>query len=132
MNWPCSSGTRTRSGGSKVGEQRIDPKESRYERGKTGGASKLYPGLVDFFARREAAQCLEPIGEVTGDDETCKRRSQVIVIVVMAAPDVQQENDPSGRLAICFTFLEPAVRPLDLTVGPWDLTLVSLCSTSFR
>lgn len=51
LNWPCRSGTRTRSGGSKVGEQRINPKESRYGRGKTGGRFRALSRSCRFFRK---------------------------------------------------------------------------------
>ena len=69
----------------------------------------LCPGSQIGLVGREPAQGLEPLGEVVGIEEGCEMRSQLVVAVVVIAPD--------GGV------LERAVHALDLTVGPWVVRL---------
>jgi hypothetical protein len=60
--------------------------------------------LADVFVVREAVEGLEALGQVVGGEEVGEVASELLVAVVVIAPD--------GRL------LECAVHPLDLTIGP--------------
>src|SRR5262245_9738790 len=62
------------------------------------------PSLTDVLVGREAAESLQPLGEVVGIQESSEMVLELPVVFVMIPPDG--------------CFLEGAVHPLDLSVGP--------------
>ena len=64
----------------------------------------ICPDFADIFVGREAAQCLEPSGEVIGCQEVREVRSQLIVGFVV---------EPFHSRV-----LDRSVHSLDLTIGP--------------
>ena len=67
------------------------------------------PTFADVFVRREPPQGFQPFGEVVGREESGEVLSQLVVAVVMVAPD--------GGL------FQRAVHALDLAVRPGMLRL---------
>ena len=67
------------------------------------------PSLADEFVGGETFQGLQSAAEVVGCDEVVEMLTQLLVIVVVIALD--------GR------FLDGAVHPFDLPVGPWMIDL---------
>jgi hypothetical protein len=63
------------------------------------------PSLADELMGCEAFECLQPAAEIVGGDEVCEVALELIVAVVVVALDR--------------CFLERAIPPLDLAVGPW-------------
>lgn len=79
------------------------------ERIESESAGLVCPGFADELVGSEALEGLEPLGEVVGDDEVRQVAAELVVGVVMEAPD--------GGL------FDRAVHPLDLAVGPRMLGL---------
>jgi hypothetical protein len=64
----------------------------------------LLPTFADEFEGREAAESLEPFGEVVGSDEVAEVGAQLVVAVIV--------------VALNRGLFDGAVHPLHLTVGP--------------
>jgi hypothetical protein len=84
--------------------RRIEKSRHLVERVEPEALRLGYPVLADVLIGGEAAQGLEPSGEVVGGEEVAQVTPQLVMSVVVVAPD-------SG-------VLEGAVPPLDLSVRP--------------